>query len=522
MLKPCDTWAEPLSAYLDGEATRDERIAVEDHLRECEACRTLAELLRCDAQDTAATLQARGASDDFAAGVMAKVAAATMDTVEDRYQEIPVTPPAKKKPTFLSRLLEWGVVVLIIGVVGSTIFPVFAKAREKARQTTCTSQLRQLATAIQMYLQDEGAYPPAATWASAINNYVGSEKVFYDPEGTSEPGPDGGIAHNSYRYNSALAGKKDKDVIAPTETPVVWDREPCHGGMIIGFADGHVKYFPKLQRIEDYTDYKLAELARMNAEAAAQKQPAMPAPTYLPGRHTAQPTITPPAQNYGLADKLQIAYTMSMALRSTDVLGAVEGAEATMNRHGGFVLSSHYTRGAEPWQSTADIEGRVPADELGKVLVALDGLGEVTSRMVDGEDLTAQHIENIETLGDLRGIQGNLEQIEHRAKPADALNAETRRGEAARQATGTRVEEYKLQSRVRLVQVKVAITGVPPVITPAKPKPPLQQAAANAVKGLQRFALGLLAVLIPLAIWLPVWGPLLWLGWWLWRRKTKG
>lgn len=63
-------------------------------------------------------------------------------------------------PTALGRrraaftLIELLVVVALISILAAILFPVFAKAREKARQTACLSNLRQITLAWQMYAQD--------------------------------------------------------------------------------------------------------------------------------------------------------------------------------------------------------------------------------------------------------------------------------------------------------------------------------------------------------------------------------
>jgi prepilin-type N-terminal cleavage/methylation domain-containing protein/prepilin-type processing-associated H-X9-DG protein len=65
-------------------------------------------------------------------------------------------------------LIELLVVIAIIAILAAILFPVFAKAREKARQTSCLSNTRQLATAILSYAQDcdETMSPRAGRYAN--------------------------------------------------------------------------------------------------------------------------------------------------------------------------------------------------------------------------------------------------------------------------------------------------------------------------------------------------------------------
>lgn len=51
-------------------------------------------------------------------------------------------------------LIELLVVIAVIAILAAILFPVFARAREKARQTTCSSNMRQMGAAFFLYVQD--------------------------------------------------------------------------------------------------------------------------------------------------------------------------------------------------------------------------------------------------------------------------------------------------------------------------------------------------------------------------------
>lgn len=64
-------------------------------------------------------------------------------------------------------LIELLVVIAIIAILAAILFPVFGKAREEARQTSCQSNMRQIALAAMMYESEYGWLPKATT--SAVN-----------------------------------------------------------------------------------------------------------------------------------------------------------------------------------------------------------------------------------------------------------------------------------------------------------------------------------------------------------------
>ena len=58
-------------------------------------------------------------------------------------------------------LIELLVVIAVVAILAAILFPVFAQAREKARQASCMSNLKQTGVASQLYMQDydEGLFP---------------------------------------------------------------------------------------------------------------------------------------------------------------------------------------------------------------------------------------------------------------------------------------------------------------------------------------------------------------------------
>jgi prepilin-type N-terminal cleavage/methylation domain-containing protein/prepilin-type processing-associated H-X9-DG protein len=84
-------------------------------------------------------------------------------------------------------LIELLVVIAIIAILAAILFPVFAQAREKARQATCASNLKQLGFAVNMYQQDyDSTYPNYQCrcgwlWTTQIHPYVKNDGVFKCP-----------------------------------------------------------------------------------------------------------------------------------------------------------------------------------------------------------------------------------------------------------------------------------------------------------------------------------------------------
>ncbi len=104
-------------------------------------------------------------------------------------------------------LIELFVVIAIIAILAAILFPVFAKTRDKARQTACLSDTKQIGTGIMMYVQDyDETYPRLAlkaadtperqSWApfsvfEAVGPYIknGIENVSWAATDANKPVP---------------------------------------------------------------------------------------------------------------------------------------------------------------------------------------------------------------------------------------------------------------------------------------------------------------------------------------------
>ena len=127
-------------------------------------------------------------------------------------------------------LIELLVVIAIIAILAAILFPVFARAREKARQTSCLSNLKQIGLAHMMYAQDynetflTGRYPgtcifghvhtgaaPNAindyfSWSTHIHPYIMNSQVFQCPSAswtTCTGGAEVARVINAYLFNYA-------------------------------------------------------------------------------------------------------------------------------------------------------------------------------------------------------------------------------------------------------------------------------------------------------------------------------
>jgi prepilin-type N-terminal cleavage/methylation domain-containing protein/prepilin-type processing-associated H-X9-DG protein len=100
-------------------------------------------------------------------------------------------------------LIELLVVIAIIAILAAILFPVFARAREKARQASCLSNVKQLALGVMMYKSDyDSRYPSVyddglggwqvgrrIIWADKIYPYVKNRELFLCPSNDGSIAP---------------------------------------------------------------------------------------------------------------------------------------------------------------------------------------------------------------------------------------------------------------------------------------------------------------------------------------------
>ncbi len=195
--------------------------------------------------------------------------------------------PCRRRATAAFTLIELLVVIAIIAILAAILFPVFAKAREKARQISCTSNLKQIGLAVTQYCQDWDEATMIAnhttgySWYLPLQPYVKSDQVFRCPSmtnrGTTTTRTDY-LVNGVFGHGISLAAfQTPAEQIMFAERLGTVDEEDYHvfyntaefeldaldvkrhfDGSNYAFADGHVKWMRWEQTLKPSGDIHTA------------------------------------------------------------------------------------------------------------------------------------------------------------------------------------------------------------------------------------------------------------------------
>ncbi len=177
-------------------------------------------------------------------------------------------------------LIELLVVIAIIAILAAILFPVFARARAKARQTSCLSNVKQISLALMMYAQDNDECYPVVNhttgygWWGGLLVYVKNSQVFRCPayRAASTDPPTDYLLNGLFAHGCAMGAidRPAEQVCIAVRNPAwqeagyhpwpddhtTWDDLSAYtefaaaiattvhnDGSNYGFADGHAKWY---------------------------------------------------------------------------------------------------------------------------------------------------------------------------------------------------------------------------------------------------------------------------------------
>lgn len=217
--------------------------------------------------EIAGALREAGWGEEQAARIMAEAAA----LAGEQKKSVPapglpgaLPPPPPSAPPARQGLSTGAIVAIVagvgcllllltIGILAAVLFPVFGQAREKAQQSACLANVKQLMLGQMIYATDYDEHlPPASDWPQNCFPYINSAEVYLCPSDQRPAKQRSGDLETSYTM-SAAAGGLHLPTVNPYALAVLFEgteiaggREAAEarhvGGLNVGYADGHARW----------------------------------------------------------------------------------------------------------------------------------------------------------------------------------------------------------------------------------------------------------------------------------------
>ncbi len=171
-------------------------------------------------------------------------------------------------------LIELLVVIAIIAILAAILFPVFAKAREKARQSSCQSNLKQIGLAFQQYISDyDERYPRGdgyvtpltihnneSEWYYSTQPYIKNRQITDCPSNTAIGFNSGGRWSTQDNITNNLIVEYSRNAWIGTYSLSVAQGNIKEPAAVILLADGINNYMRLRNPVDTYTNYTWSNL----------------------------------------------------------------------------------------------------------------------------------------------------------------------------------------------------------------------------------------------------------------------